>query len=79
MPGADPGFLERGFKFTKGGGGRFSAFTLIDFYENPHENEIILSKRGIRSNPLNPLWTWEIPEVFTLRYEGSPLAQLRLP
>ena len=36
--GADPGFLDRGFKFRKRG--LFSQFCLI-FSKIPHENEII--------------------------------------
>ena len=35
---ADPGFLDRGFKFRKGGS--LSKFCLI-FSKIPHENEII--------------------------------------
>ena len=37
--GADPGFPARGFKFTKGGGGGIL-----------HENETVLSQRGVRAN-----------------------------
>ena len=36
--GADPRFLDRGFKFRKGGS--FSQFCVI-FSKIPHENEII--------------------------------------
>ena len=43
-PGADPGFLIRGFKWPKGGS--FWYFYL-DFHKNPHEIETILSKRGV--------------------------------
>ena len=51
--GADPGFLEGGFKFTKGGS--FCWFNPT-FQINPHENEIIWPQRGVPANPLNPLW-----------------------
>ena len=30
-PGVNPGFLERGFKFTKGGGGGFDLSILPDY------------------------------------------------
>ena len=57
-PGADPGFLHREYNFTKGY--RFVHFTclFIYFWENCqwkwnyHENEIILSQRGVRASPL---------------------------
>ena len=35
-------------------GGSFWYFYL-NFHKNLHEIEIILSKRGVRANPLNPL------------------------
>ena len=44
-PGLEPGFVERGFKFTKGGS--ICSFYLINWYfflifrKNLHENEII--------------------------------------
>ena len=44
--GADTGFLEKGFKITKGGS--FYPTFLI----NPHENGIIWPQRGVRANPL---------------------------
>ena len=52
-PGADPGFLDRGFKFRKGG--LFSQCCLI-FSKIPHENEIIQFKRGVGQSkpPLDP-------------------------
>ena len=52
IAGADPEFLEGGFKSTKGGS--FSTFYLIS-YKFPHdENEIIWSQRGVRVNPRTP-------------------------
>ena len=57
--GADPGFLDSGFKFTKGF--RFVNFYLIlyqffpNFLKILHENLITLSQRGFRANALNPL------------------------
>ena len=52
-PRADPGFLNRGFKFAKGGSNRpFHPH----FLRIPHENEIIWTLRGIQLNPRNPLW-----------------------
>ena len=41
--GADPGFIERGFRCVKEGGGRFANF--ISFLKNKisHKNEIIWS------------------------------------
>ena len=51
-PGADPGFLEWGFKVIKGGS--FSPFYPI-FPKFTHENKIIWFQRGVRANPLNPL------------------------
>ena len=61
--GADPGFLDRRFKFTKG-------FDLLivhnyllffhDFSDILHENGIVLSQK---TNPSNPLWIhhWVLP------------------
>ena len=37
--GADPGFLDRGFKLAEGGGVELCSLTF--FPEIPHENEII--------------------------------------
>ena len=51
--GADPGFLMRGFKWPKGGSFRY---VYLNFHKISHEIEIILSERGVRANPLNPLW-----------------------
>ena len=48
--GADPGFLERGFKFTKGV--RFLVFPT--FQINPHENEIIWPQRGVPGSSKPP-------------------------
>ena len=49
--GKDPGFLDRGFKFTRGGGVWFVNFTWLLFFSRffwkLHENEIILSQRGV--------------------------------
>ena len=54
--GGDPGFLDRGFKFIKGGGVGLDLLILPDYLlifsdilKILHENEIILSQ-------MNPLW-----------------------
>ena len=48
----DPGFLERGrgVRFVN-----FRPFSQI-FLKYPHKNEITWYERGVRANPLNPLW-----------------------
>ena len=53
ITGADPGFLDRGFKLAEGV--RFVQFGQF-FSEIPNEIEIILSQEGVRLNPLTPLW-----------------------
>ena len=49
--GADPGFLEGGFKSTKGGS--FPTFHLI-FHKFSHENERICLQRGFKRPPRTP-------------------------
>ena len=60
IPGADPGFLDRGFKFTNLRG--FDLLNLPDyllifqiFLKILHETEIILSQRGFARTPQPPL------------------------
>ena len=60
IPGADPGFLDRGFKFTNLRG--FDLLNLPDyllifqiFVKILHEKEIILSQRGVARTPQPPL------------------------
>ena len=43
VSGADPGFMERGFRFIMGG---IDLLILPHFSRFPHENEIISSERG---------------------------------
>ena len=43
--GTDPGFLDWGFKFAKGGSIRSIYPTILRF---PHENKIICAKSGVR-------------------------------
>ena len=43
---------DEGVQMNKGGS---LWYFYLNFHKNPHENEIILSKRGVRANPLNPL------------------------
>ena len=50
--GADPGFLEGGFKSTKGGS--FPRIYLI-FHKFSHKIERICLQRGVQANPPNPL------------------------
>ena len=51
--GADPGFLEGGFKSTLGV--CFQNFTGLKFHKFPHEIEIVLSNRGVQANPSSSL------------------------
>ena len=71
-PGADPGFMERGFNFIKeGGGGSLCQFYLIFLRYSMktksfgltkaetklfHFHRILKMGRGVLVNPLNPLW-----------------------
>ena len=64
--GADPGFLEGGFKFIKGGS--FSTFYLI-FLKIPHDIKIIWFQRGVQVNHPNPLYSTTVTlndEVFVI-------------
>ena len=52
--GADPGFLNRGFKFAKGG----SIWSIYPtFLKIPNKNEIIWTQSAVWANTPNPLWT----------------------
>ena len=50
---ADPGFLDRGSNFHRGGGGGICLFYLIVFLKILHENEKIL----VQSEPPESPWT----------------------
>ena len=52
VSGADPGFLEGGFRSMKRGS--FSTLYMI-FHKFPHEIEIIWFQRGVQANHPNPL------------------------
>ena len=54
--GADPGLLDRGFKFAIKGV-RFDQFTHF-FSKFPHQNEIIWTQKGVSEPPstMTPLW-----------------------
>ena len=74
IQGVDPGFLESGFKVTKGVG--FVNFTsfFLNILKYPHENEIIWSQKwggevGLRQPHVRTLW---IHRSIQSAYFGGP-------